>query len=104
MRNPESIYTHPRFPMLYRFLAHKYPEISPEASKSEYLARPLQDTRKTIMSSDEDETLSNVMFQEPDDYFEPEKPCTHNDYTLLSGQKLRVRLVGHNPLWVPAHE
>ncbi|KAF6231195.1 hypothetical protein HO173_010527 [Letharia columbiana] len=51
------------------------------------------------MSSDEEENLNNAMFQEPDDYFQPEKPYTHTDYTLLSGQKLRLRLVGHNPLW-----
>lgn len=53
------------------------------------------------MSSDEDEILSSAMFQEPNDYFEPEKPYTYTEYTLLSGQKLRLRLVGHNPLWVP---
>lgn len=50
------------------------------------------------MSSDEDDNLNNAMFQEPDDYFQPEEPYTHTDYTLLSGQKLRLRLVGHNPL------
>lgn len=53
------------------------------------------------MSSDEDEILSSAMFQEPNDYFEPKKPYTYTEYTLLSGQKLRLRLVGHNPLWVP---
>lgn len=56
------------------------------------------------MSSDEDDNLSNAMFQEPDDYYQPKKPYTHTDYTLLSGQKLRLRLVGHNPLWVPTHD
>lgn len=53
------------------------------------------------MSSDEDEILSSAMFQEPNDYFEPEKPYTYTEYTLLSGQKLRLRLVGLHPLWVP---
>lgn len=52
------------------------------------------------MSSDEDENLDNAMFQEPNDYFQPEKPYTHTDYTLLSGQRLSVQLVGHNVLWV----
>ena len=52
------------------------------------------------MPSDEDEMLSDAMFQEPNDYFQPEKPHTYTDYALLSGQKLRLRLVGHNPLWV----
>lgn len=56
------------------------------------------------MSSDEDENFTNAMFQEPSDYFQPEKSCTHTDYTLLSGKKLRLRLVGHNPLWVPTHD
>ena len=57
------------------------------------------------MSSDEDEILSTALFQEPNDYFQPEKPCTYVDYTLRSGQTLRLRLVGHNPLWVlPTHE
>lgn len=56
------------------------------------------------MSSDEAENLNNGMFQEPNDYFQPEKPYTHTDYTLLSGQKLRLRLVGHSPLWVPTYD
>ena len=56
------------------------------------------------MSSDEDEILSTALFQEPNDYFQPEKPCTHADYTLHSGQTLRLRLVAHNPLWVPTYE
>lgn len=53
------------------------------------------------MSSD-DEDLNNAMFQEPNDYFEPEKPATYTEHTLLSGQTLHLRLVGYNPLWVPA--
>lgn len=56
------------------------------------------------MLSDEDDNLDNTMFQEPNGYFQPQMPYTHTDYTLLSGQKLRLRLVGHNPLWVPAHD
>ncbi|KAL2057194.1 hypothetical protein ABVK25_002247 [Lepraria finkii] len=50
------------------------------------------------MSSD-DEDLNNAMFQEPNDYFEPEKPATYTEHTLLSGQTLHLRLVGYNPLW-----
>ena len=56
------------------------------------------------MSSDEDEVFSTALFQEPNDYFQPEKPCTYAEYTLRSGQTLRLRLVGHNPLWVPTYE
>lgn len=55
-----------------------------------------------MMSSDEDEMLGGDIFREPDDYFQPEKPATYTERTLLSGQKLRLRLVGHNPLWVSA--
>lgn len=69
-------------------------------AKSQLLAKPLQ----KMMSSDEDETLSNTMFEEPDDYFQPEKLSTYTDYTLLSGQKLHLRLVGYNPLWVPTKD
>ena len=56
------------------------------------------------MSSDDDEILDTTIFQEPNDYFQPEKPCTYTDYILLSGEKLHMRLVGHNPLWVPTYE
>ena len=56
------------------------------------------------MSSDEDEIFSTALFREPNDYFQPEKPCTYADYILRSGQTLRLRLVGHNPLWVPTYE
>lgn len=52
------------------------------------------------MSSDEEDNFNTAIFQEPDNYFQPEKPYTYTDYTLLSGQKLHVRLIGHNPLWV----
>lgn len=57
---------------------------------------------RTSMSSDGDEGLDGDLFREPDDYFEPEKPATYTEHTLLSGQKLSLRLVGHNPLWVLA--
>lgn len=50
------------------------------------------------MLSEEDDNLDNTMFQEPNGYFQPQMPYTHTDYTLLSGQKLPLRLVGHNPL------
>ena len=56
------------------------------------------------MCSDEDDILNNSIFQEPNDYFQPEKPYTYTDYTLLSGQKLSLRLIGYNPLWVPTYD
>ncbi|XP_014562283.1 hypothetical protein COCVIDRAFT_21880 [Bipolaris victoriae FI3] len=50
------------------------------------------------MTSDaEDEGLD--LFQEPADYYQPEKQATFASHKLLSGKDLTVRLVGHNPLW-----
>lgn len=40
------------------------------------------------------------MFQEPAGYFEPEKPETFQEHTMRTGRTLRLRFVGHNPLWV----
>jgi hypothetical protein len=51
------------------------------------------------MSSDADEEGLGL-FQEPADFYEPEKQATFASHQLLSGQDLTVRLVGHNPLWV----
>ncbi|KAI9823754.1 MAG: nicotinamide n-methyltransferase [Thelocarpon impressellum] len=39
------------------------------------------------------------IFKEPDGYYEPEKPPTQVCHTLLSGEAVTLRLVGHNPLW-----
>lgn len=51
------------------------------------------------MSSD-DEDLPTDIFQEPPGYFPPPLSHTFTSYTLTSGQVLKLRLVGHNPLWV----
>lgn len=40
------------------------------------------------------------LFQEPSDFYQPEKEATFESHQLLSGKDLRIRLVGHNPLWV----
>jgi hypothetical protein len=50
------------------------------------------------MASDDEGGLD--LFQEPADYFEPEKEATFATHRLLSGKEFPVRLVGHNPLWV----
>ena len=56
---------------------------------------------QTTMASDDDEDLAHsTIFQEPEGYFKPEKASTYAEYTMLSGQILRLRLVGHSPLWV----
>ncbi|KIX97297.1 uncharacterized protein Z520_06749 [Fonsecaea multimorphosa CBS 102226] len=43
---------------------------------------------------DEDSSTSLEMFQEPVDFYEPEKPPTFTSYTLKTGQTLSLRL-GH---------
>ena len=50
------------------------------------------------MSESEEETID--LFQEPADWKPIEKEPTYEEYTLHSGVRLQLRLVGHNPLWV----
>ena len=49
---------------------------------------------------DSEDFADSALFQEPDGYFRPEKPPSFVEHTLLSGEKLYMRLVGHNSLWV----
>lgn len=51
------------------------------------------------MASDSDEGDISI-FQEPSDFYEPEKEATFASHLLLTGKELKLRLVGHNPLWV----
>ncbi len=44
--------------------------------------------------------IGEVLFQEPSDYYPPPKPATFESKTLQTGETLRLRLVGHSPLWV----
>jgi EEF1A N-terminal glycine/lysine methyltransferase len=53
-----------------------------------------------MTSEDADLAGDANLFNEPDDYYPPEKPATFVEHTVQSGQKLRLRLVGHDPLWV----
>ena len=39
------------------------------------------------------------LFEEPDAYRQKPKPSTVAEYILVSGEALRVRLVGFSPLW-----
>ncbi|PSN65854.1 hypothetical protein BS50DRAFT_495639 [Corynespora cassiicola Philippines] len=50
------------------------------------------------MAPDSDEGEIDL-FQEPSDFYQPEKEATFASHRLLSGKELRLRLVGHNPLW-----
>ena len=49
--------------------------------------------------SDGDNDAVNL-FQDPDGFYEPEKPATVTSYTLNDGRVISLRLVGHSPLWV----
>ena len=56
-----------------------------------------------LRNMDTDGSDSDVavnIFQEPSDYFQPEKGHTFVEYTLKNSQKLSLRLVGQSPLWV----
>lgn len=56
------------------------------------------------MASETDaENLLTSMFQDPVGYFPPEPSATYVEHTLLCGQTIQLRLVGHNPLWVPTY-
>ncbi|MCJ1383379.1 nicotinamide n-methyltransferase [Xylographa soralifera] len=50
-------------------------------------------------SEDGEDFADTALFEEPNGYFRPEKPPSFAEHTLLSGEKLHMRLVGHNPLW-----
>ncbi|KAK3109549.1 Protein N-terminal and lysine N-methyltransferase efm7 [Teratosphaeriaceae sp. CCFEE 6253] len=50
------------------------------------------------VSDDEDDTTAGL-FQEPDDFYLPEKQPTSVEHRMLNGQVLTLRLVGHSPLW-----
>jgi nicotinamide N-methyltransferase len=50
-------------------------------------------------SPDESDSFQD-MFEEPTDFYSKEKEHTFETYALQSKKQLKVRLVGHNPLWV----
>ena len=59
------------------------------------------ETGMVISESSSVEDIGDInIFEEPDGYLPPEKPPTFTEHTLLSGEVIRLRLVGHNPLWV----
>ena len=51
------------------------------------------------MEEIEDEP-SFELFQEPTDFYQPEKQPTQAYYRTLNDQDLTLRLVGSSPLWV----
>lgn len=53
-----------------------------------------------MAASSGDDELPLDVFQEPADYYQPDKPHTFVQYTLQSGSTLSLRLLGQSPLWV----
>ncbi|KAF2199564.1 hypothetical protein GQ43DRAFT_398488 [Delitschia confertaspora ATCC 74209] len=51
------------------------------------------------MASSDTEKDDLNLFEEPVDFYEPEKQPTFASHQTRSGKEIRVRLVGHNPLW-----
>jgi len=51
------------------------------------------------MADDSDEEVVDL-FQEPEGFYKPEKEATFVKHRMLNGDELKLRLVGHNPLWV----
>lgn len=52
------------------------------------------------MESEGDEENISSMFTEPAGYRKSEEPFHFEEFALLSGEKLMLRLVGSSPLWV----
>jgi EEF1A N-terminal glycine/lysine methyltransferase len=48
--------------------------------------------------TDSEEELCGL-FEEPTDYYQPEKSHSFIKYNLCSGEELNIRLVGQSPLW-----
>lgn len=52
------------------------------------------------MPSDDEGFGDTDLFREPEGYYQPTPPATYVEYQLKSGELLKLRLVGQNPLWV----
>lgn len=50
--------------------------------------------------AEEDNFDTGAMFEDPEGFYEPEPEPTFAEHHMLSGQKVRVRLVGSHPLYV----
>jgi nicotinamide N-methyltransferase len=54
------------------------------------------------MASDGEEGAQGFgdLFQDPEGFFQPDKPPTFAEHQMRSGQTLKLRLVGDHPLYV----
>ena len=50
--------------------------------------------------ADADDFETGDLFKDPEGFYEPEKEPTFAEHHMLSGQTVRVRLVGDHPLYV----
>ena len=50
--------------------------------------------------SEADDYETGDIFNDPDGFYPPEKEPTFAEHPMLSGQTVRVRLVGSHPLYV----
>lgn len=53
--------------------------------------------------ADADDFETGDLFKDPEGFYEPEKEPTFAEHHMLSGQTVRVRLVGDHPLYVRPH-
>lgn len=52
------------------------------------------------MADTEDHYDAGDMFNDPEGFYQPEPEPTFAEHPMLSGQTVRVRLVGSHPLYV----
>lgn len=51
-------------------------------------------------TTNDDEENEIGIFNEPEDFYQPEKESTTVKYEASNGRQISLRLVGHSPLWV----
>lgn len=54
---------------------------------------------ETISDNGSDNEQADL-FQEPEDFYQKDKPATNTTFVLKDGRVIQLRLVGHSPLWV----
>jgi hypothetical protein len=59
---------------------------------------------KIISDTMADDFDTGDMFKDPEGFYPPEKEPTFAEHRMLSGQVVRVRLVGSHPLYVAIPE
>jgi hypothetical protein len=67
----------------------------------DWVATPAHIIPKMAASQDDNDDLASLdLFQDPEGFYQPEKPATFTTYVMKNGRRLDLRLVGHSPLWV----